>query len=186
MDAHAIPHYPGSRWRAWLIHYGPGMACAVLLGVLAWGLQVVETQGLGHTVLDALVLALLLGILWRHVLGVPACARPGLLFTGKYVLEVAVALLGTAIDLPALLRAGPRLLLAVVMAAVAPRGRGRRRHASEHYWQHARELPLAETHPPQQVKTCSRHGGGGLSTVISGINVPRSVRQIRASEVRDR
>ena len=47
----------------------------------------------------------------KHVLGVAACARPGILFTGKYVLEVAVALLGTAIDLPALLRAGPRLLL---------------------------------------------------------------------------
>jgi len=87
----------------------------VVLGVLAWGLQVVETQGLGHAVLDALILALLLGLLGRQVLGVPACARPGIRFTGKYVLEVAVALLGTAIDLPALLRAGPQLLLAVVL-----------------------------------------------------------------------
>jgi uncharacterized integral membrane protein (TIGR00698 family) len=118
MDAHAIPQYLGSRWRAWLVHNGLGMTYVVLLGVLAWWLQVVETQGLGHAVLDALVLALLLGILWRHVLGVPACARPGILFTGKYVLEVAVALLGTAIDLPALLRAGPWLLLAVGIVVV--------------------------------------------------------------------
>jgi uncharacterized membrane protein YadS len=115
MDAHAISQCPGSRWRAWLVHNGLGMAYAVVLGVLAWGLQAVETQGLGHEGLNALGLALLLGLLWRHVLDVPACARPGIRFTGKYVLEVAVVLLGTAVDVPVLLRAGPRLLLAVGM-----------------------------------------------------------------------
>jgi uncharacterized membrane protein YadS len=61
---------------------------------------VVETQGLGHTVLDALVLALLLGILWRHVLGVPACARPGILFTGKYVLDENAMLIAVRVLRP--------------------------------------------------------------------------------------
>ena len=41
--------------------------------------------------------------------------RSGITFTGKHVLEGAVVLLGASIDLPALLKAGPTLLLAIVV-----------------------------------------------------------------------
>jgi uncharacterized integral membrane protein (TIGR00698 family) len=68
---------------------------------------------LGQAVLDALVLALLLGLLWRNCIGVSRSYRPGITFTGKHVLEAAVVLLGASIDLPALLTAGPTLLLAI-------------------------------------------------------------------------
>jgi uncharacterized integral membrane protein (TIGR00698 family) len=70
---------------------------------------------IGQAVFDALVFALILGMLWRHLIGVSVPYRPGITFTGKQVLEGAVVLLGASIDLPALLKAGPRLLLAIVV-----------------------------------------------------------------------
>src|SRR5262249_31904933 len=80
-----------------------------------WGLQRLEVRLIGQAVLDALVLALLLGILWRNLIGVSVPYRPGIIFTGKHVLEGAVVLLGASVDLPALLKAGPTLLLAIVV-----------------------------------------------------------------------
>jgi uncharacterized integral membrane protein (TIGR00698 family) len=70
---------------------------------------------IGQAVLDALVLALLLGMLWCNLIGVSSPYRPGIMFTGKHVLEGAVVLLGASIELPALLKAGPTLLLAIVV-----------------------------------------------------------------------
>jgi uncharacterized integral membrane protein (TIGR00698 family) len=70
---------------------------------------------IGQAVLDALVFALILGMLWRNLVGVSDPYRPGITFTGKHVLEGAVVLLGASIDLPALLKAGPTLLLAIVV-----------------------------------------------------------------------
>ena len=110
----AAPH-----WRAWLPQHVPGMAATVLVGLLAWWLQSLEVWLLGHAVLDALVLALLLGMLWRTMVGVSAPYQPGIAFTGKYVLEAAVVLLGASMDLQALRKAGPTLLLAIVLVASA-------------------------------------------------------------------
>jgi uncharacterized membrane protein YadS len=73
---------------------------------------------IGQTMLEALVLALILGMLWRNLIGVRAPYRPGITFAGKQVLEGAVVLLGASIDLPALLKAGPTLLLAIVVVVI--------------------------------------------------------------------
>jgi uncharacterized integral membrane protein (TIGR00698 family) len=99
----------------WLRQYAPGIAGATLLGLGAWGLQHLEVWLIGQAVCDALVFALILGMLWRNLIGVSVPYRPGITFTGKHVLEGAVVLLGASIDLPALLKAGPILLLAIVV-----------------------------------------------------------------------
>ena len=99
----------------WMTQQAPGIAFATLIGLGAWGLQHLEVWLIGQAVLDALVLALILGMLWRNLIGVSMPYSSGITFTGKYVLEGAVVLLGASIDLPALLKAGPTLLLAITV-----------------------------------------------------------------------
>lgn len=96
----------------------PGVALATAIGLVAYMLQRVESALVGHAVIEALVIAIFLGMLWRNLVGVSARAKPGVDFTAKQVLELAIVLLGASVDLPALLAAGPTLLLAIV-AAVA-------------------------------------------------------------------
>ena len=96
----------------------PGLGLAAVIGVVALAGQAIEEQILGHAVLEALVLAILVGMAWRTVLGVPARAQDGVAFTAKEVLEVAIVLLGASIDLPAILAGGPALVIAIVTAVM--------------------------------------------------------------------
>jgi len=73
---------------------------------------------MGQAVLEAMVFALLLGMLRRNLVGVCPLYRPGIVFTGKQILEGTVVLLGASIDLPILLKAGPQLLLAIVIVVL--------------------------------------------------------------------
>ncbi len=68
-----------------------------------------EGAFLGQVVIEALVLALLFGVLARNVLPDTVRFEPGAAFAAKAVLEVGVALLGAAVDLRQLLSAGPAL-----------------------------------------------------------------------------
>jgi uncharacterized integral membrane protein (TIGR00698 family) len=94
----------------------PGIALATGLGLVAFWIQQLETGLIGHAVIEALVIAIFLGMLWRNFLGVGAQLKPGVDFTAKPVLELAIVLLGASVDLPTLLAAGPTLLLAIVVA----------------------------------------------------------------------
>lgn len=96
----------------------PGVLLAAIVGVLAVAAQGVETRWLGHPLFEALVLAIVIGTIVRTVLPLPARVEPGVQFAAKEVLELAIVLLGAAVDLPALLRAGP-LMLVGVAATVA-------------------------------------------------------------------
>lgn len=96
----------------------PGAALAVAISALAIGLQALETRWLGQPILESLVLAILLGMLWRNLVGTSPRLKPGLDFCAKQVLEFAVLLLGGTMNLAAILAAGPRLLIAVVAAVV--------------------------------------------------------------------
>lgn len=97
----------------------PGVALAAAIGLAAYGLQRLEAGLIGHAVIEALVIAIILGMLWRNLRGLAAPLRPGVDFTAKPVLELAIVLLGASVDLPTLLAAGPTLLLAVVVAVGA-------------------------------------------------------------------
>jgi uncharacterized integral membrane protein (TIGR00698 family) len=99
-----------------MLRLGPGVALAAAIGVAAWMGQTVEEAVLGHAVLEALVLAIVFGMLYRTARGVSAGTEAGIAFTAKEVLEVAIVLLGASIDLPAILAGGPALLVAIVTA----------------------------------------------------------------------
>ncbi|MDB4879404.1 MAG: putative protein family [Gemmatimonadetes bacterium] len=73
---------------------------------------------LGQVPVEALVAAILIGTTIRTLAPLPARASPGVDFTAKPVLEVAVLLLGASVDLPLLLRAGPALAAGIVLLVV--------------------------------------------------------------------
>ena len=77
-------------------------------------LALVQSYLIGLTVLDRLVLAILIGAVVRSVVALPASVEPGITFAATPILEVAIVLLGAAVDLPLLLRAGPTLAVGII------------------------------------------------------------------------
>lgn len=93
----------------------PGILLAAALGGVAIGLHALEARFFAHPPLEALVLALLLGVLFRQIVGsIPRCL-PGQSYCAKQLLELAVLLLGATMDLRQVLAGGPRLLVAVAL-----------------------------------------------------------------------
>ena len=99
-------------------HLAPGLALAGGVGLAAWGVAALETRWLGRPVIEALVVAILLGMTVRTLWPPPARTAPGVGFASRQLLEVAVLLLGASVDLPLLVRAGPALAIAVVLLVV--------------------------------------------------------------------
>ena len=91
-----------------------GLAVATAVALASVAIASGETSVLGHPVIEALVVALLLGMLVRVVWRPSAAFEPGIRFAGKEVLELSVAILGISVDLPLLVRAGPALGLAII------------------------------------------------------------------------
>lgn len=102
----------------------PGLALALLVALGARALGTVAAQQLGYVLLDPLVLAILLGIGVRTLLGARDLLEPGIDFAAKPLLEVAIVLLGASVDLGALVAAGPRLLAVVVLLVALALGAG--------------------------------------------------------------
>ena len=94
----------------------PGVAVCFALTFVSIGAQVAEEHTLGHPYVEALVFAILLGMLIRGVWTPGKRWQVGIAFSAKQLLEVAVMLLGASISLSALVASGPLLLGAIVTA----------------------------------------------------------------------
>jgi uncharacterized integral membrane protein (TIGR00698 family) len=115
---HLVQHPSGcqhvSGALATMRHLGTGLA---LTGALAVGASCLETlEGLltTHLVLDALVLAILLGVLVRNTCVLPAGISAGATFASKTLLEIAVVVLGASIDIRRIVEPGGWLLVAIL------------------------------------------------------------------------
>jgi uncharacterized integral membrane protein (TIGR00698 family) len=94
----------------------PGlMLCLVITG-LASVLQYGEIRLFGRAWLEGLVLAILLGLVVRAVWTPGPLWQPGIRFSAKTLLEMAVALLGAGVSATTVLALGPRLLAGIVTA----------------------------------------------------------------------
>ena len=93
----------------------PGILLCVVVSVAAFFIQRGEERLFGHAIIEALVVAIVLGMIVRTVRALPPRFAPGVSFSAKEVLELAVLLLGASVDLPELLRAGPALLVGIVL-----------------------------------------------------------------------
>ncbi|AHG88494.1 putative protein family UPF0324 [Gemmatirosa kalamazoonensis] len=96
----------------------PGLALTAAIGVASWAIAWVEQRAFGHPVVEALVVAILLGMVVRTLRAPSARAAAGVRFAAKELLEAAVFLLGASVDLPLLVRAGPALAVGIVLLVV--------------------------------------------------------------------
>ena len=95
-------------------HLIPGLVLCATVALAAMGLQVVEQRVFGRPYLEALVLAILLGTAVRTAWTPHQRWLPGINFSAKFLLELAVMLLGASISIQTILAVGPSLLLGIV------------------------------------------------------------------------
>jgi uncharacterized integral membrane protein (TIGR00698 family) len=96
----------------------PGIALSVAVTLASLGAQGLEERAFGHPYVEALVVAILLGMGLRTLWEPGARWRAGIAFSAKQLLEIAVALLGASVSLSTIVASGP-LLLGAIVATVA-------------------------------------------------------------------
>jgi len=101
-----------------LIRLLPGIILCFLVTLAASVLQIAEQRIAGEAYLEALVLAILLGVTIRTAWMPGPRWRPGIAFSAKTLLEIAVVLLGAAVSVRTVLALGPELLLGIVAIVV--------------------------------------------------------------------
>lgn len=93
----------------------PGVVLCVAIAAVASLVQYAEERVIGHAIIEAIVVAILLGMIVRTIRAPAPRYEPGIAFSAKQVLEFAVFLLGASVNLPELLSAGPALLGGIIL-----------------------------------------------------------------------
>jgi uncharacterized integral membrane protein (TIGR00698 family) len=91
----------------------PGLLLCAGVSVAALALERAEAALFGRVWIEALVLAILAGTAVRSFWSPSDRWQPGIDFSGKFLLEVAVVLLGASLSMRALAAAGPALLAGI-------------------------------------------------------------------------
>ena len=98
----------------------PGLLLCVGVTLLAEVLQMAEERLTGQAYVEALVLAILIGVVVRTLWLPGALWLPGIQFSAKLLLEIAVMLLGASVSASTVLAIGPQMLVGImVIVAVA-------------------------------------------------------------------
>ena len=107
----------------------PGLIACVAVALSAVAVQALEVRLFGRGWIDAIVLAILIGAAIRSVWTPPATVRPGIEFSARTLLEIAVVLLGASVSAATVMAIGPGLLggtaVLVVLALAVSYGVGR-------------------------------------------------------------
>jgi uncharacterized membrane protein YadS len=102
-----------NRFKQNLLELTPGVVFCVSLAILAFVLQSIEKRLVGEAYLEALVLAILLGVIVRTIWTPSRKWIAGISFSSKLLLEVAVVLLGASISTATVLALGPATLVGI-------------------------------------------------------------------------
>jgi uncharacterized integral membrane protein (TIGR00698 family) len=92
----------------------PGILLCAVLTVVSLGAQFAEQASFVHPYIEALVVAILLGMAIRSFWTPGRRWRAGIAFSAKQLLEVAVMLLGASISFGTIMASGPILLCSIV------------------------------------------------------------------------
>lgn len=103
--------------REGLFRYLPGLAMVAAIGAPALMLQSRLTVS-GKTVVSAVAVAIVLGVLIRNLWGLAEACKPGVSFAVKRLLRVGIALLGAQLSLGQVLRTGATAVLVVATCIV--------------------------------------------------------------------
>ncbi len=98
-----------------LARLAPGILLCIGVTVVAVILQMFEARIFGEAYLEALVLAILLGVAIRTVWHPGDVWHDGIVFAGKILLEIAIVLLGAAVSVRTVAALGPVLLIGIVI-----------------------------------------------------------------------
>lgn len=93
----------------------PGVGLSLAVTLVSLAIQQLEERVFSHPYLEALVIAILIGMAVRSAWEPDARWRAGIAFSAKQVLEFAVVLLGATISFSAIAASGPVLIGAIVM-----------------------------------------------------------------------
>ena len=91
----------------------PGILLCVAITGVAILLQAVEVRFVGQAYLEALVLAILVGVAVRTVWVPTPRFIPGITVSAKFLLECAVVMLGASVSIATVLALGPFLLIGI-------------------------------------------------------------------------
>jgi uncharacterized integral membrane protein (TIGR00698 family) len=97
----------------------PGLLLCGVVTLAAIAMQVAEERLFGRAWLEALVLAILLGTAIRTAWTPSTRWLPGISFSAKTLLEVAVLLLGASVSTRIIMAVGPALLAGIVLVVMA-------------------------------------------------------------------
>ncbi|WP_407147702.1 YeiH family protein [Bradyrhizobium sp. ORS 86] len=96
----------------------PGILLCGVITVISLGVQFAEERMFDHPYIEALVVAILLGMAVRTVWQPSERWRSGIAFSAKQLLEVAVMLLGASISFAAIVASGYLLIGAIAVTVV--------------------------------------------------------------------
>ena len=96
----------------------PGIGLCILVTALSYLLQAIEINRVGRPWLEALVFAILLGVVIRSIWTPPNIWRAGIGFSAKTLLEIAVVLLGASVSVRAIVAIGPALIVGIAVVVV--------------------------------------------------------------------
>ncbi len=118
----ALTPLPRRRGRRWFdtqpARVLPGLLLCIGVSVAAVGLERLEAWLAGATWLEALVLAILVGVVVRTAWSPGPHWIAGINFSAKFLLELAVVLLGASVSARTVLAAGPGLLFGIAGVVV--------------------------------------------------------------------
>jgi uncharacterized integral membrane protein (TIGR00698 family) len=98
----------------------PGIVLCIAITIVAMLLQDIEVHIAGQPYLEALVLAILVGVAIRTAWTPGPQWHPGIAFSAKFVLEVAIVMLGASVSIATVLALGPVLIVGIAaIVAVA-------------------------------------------------------------------
>jgi uncharacterized integral membrane protein (TIGR00698 family) len=95
----------------------PGLLLLLGLAIPAMLLQAILTVS-GKTVVSAVAIAIVLGVLLRNLIGLPEACRPGVGLAVKRLLRIGIALLGAQLSLAQILTTGGAAILVVAVCIV--------------------------------------------------------------------
>ncbi|MBR0795739.1 putative sulfate exporter family transporter [Bradyrhizobium jicamae] len=107
---------PGAVMRA--LQLIPGILLCGAVTVVSLGVQAAEERAFDHPYIEALVVAILLGMAVRTAWQPSERWRSGIAFSAKQLLEVAVMLLGASISFAAIVASGYLLIGAIAVTVV--------------------------------------------------------------------
>ena len=96
----------------------PGIALCAAVAVAGYGAERLELAAFGRAWFESLVMAILIGAAIRTFFGLAPRYHEGVKVSAKFLLEVAIVLLGASISLSAIASAGPALVIGVAGSVV--------------------------------------------------------------------